>query len=260
MSDKYDDSEERVRKYLHDLPRVKAKPDFEQRLARKLAEPAPPTSGMFAWLNASGRIPLPVYSAAALVLLAIVSYYAFFRSGALPTPPITSDEISSEPAAPLDKPTGPSGKDEVPVAGKVDEHERGKQASGGDQKRKEAVYREQKPAEPVQRQQAVELSQERGLTQQSAQGVSMSRLKKGNKEVAAEESVRLQEAPATAPTVNAAPGQKAFAPQAQAKSVQAAPYAVTVETFRAALDSVHIKDSLRADSLRKAKLDSLKRK
>jgi len=206
------------------------------------------------------------------VILAIVSYYAFFRSGALPTPPVTSDEISSEPAAPPDKTIGPAGKDELSAAWKEDAHERDKQVSGGDRKRTEvghdnlakappaAMHREQKPAEAVQRQQAVELSQERGHTQQSAQGVSMSRLKKGVKEDAAEGSVKFQEAPANAPTVNFAPGQKAFAPQAQTRSVQAAPYAVTVETFKAALDSVHIKDSLRADSLRKAKLDSLKKK
>jgi len=272
MSDKYDDSEERVRKVLRDLPRVKAGPDFEQRLARRVAgaDPKGRASTMF-----SGRIPVPAYSAAAILILAVVSYYAFFRSGALPTPPITPDEIGSEPAAPpapVNKPAGPAGKDELSAALKEDDREGDKQSSAGVRKSKEevgsaptrapraAVEHGQNAKAPAQSQQSVELKQKMERTQQSAEGVSTSGLKKESQEDAAEESVGLQTAPAAAPSVSTAPGQKSFAPQMQRNSVQASPYSVTTEIFKSALDSVHIKDSLRADSLRRARLDSLKKK
>jgi hypothetical protein len=184
-----------------------------------------------------------------LVVLAIVSYYAFFRSGAVPPPPAASDEISS--ASP--KPTAPKGKDEPAGARKEDEREKKLSAPRDEPARS-------KDAEPEHAQPPVEQSQERGRTQESAEGVSKSRVYKEEKQESVRESANLPEAPANAAPANVAPGQKTFAPQRQVQSMKASPYPVTAESYLAPRDSLHIKDSLRADSLRKAKLDSLKKK
>jgi hypothetical protein len=258
MSDTDDDSEEKVRKALRDLPRVRAKPDFEQRLARKIAKNVRQDVRQDSILSyLTSRIPTSAYSAAGLVVLAIVSYYAFFRSGAIPPPPVASDEISS--ASP--KPTAPNGKDELAGARKDDERQKKLSAPRDEPARAPQI----KSAEPAHAQASAEQSQERGRTQESAEGVSKSRVYKEEKQEALRESANLPEAPANAAPANAAPanvapGQKTSAPQGQVQSMKASPYPVTAESYLATRDSLHIKDSLRADSLRKAKLDSLKKK
>jgi len=73
-----------VRRVLKNLPPVKATPDFEARLQRRLSEPERPRE--YAWWNFifPARIPAFGYSLLALAAVGIVSYYMFWRSGIAP--------------------------------------------------------------------------------------------------------------------------------------------------------------------------------
>jgi hypothetical protein len=68
------------------LPKVQASADFEQRLQRRLAGnvESPATGGWLGKFLAPRRIPVFAYSLATLVLVGVVSYFAFFRSGIVP--------------------------------------------------------------------------------------------------------------------------------------------------------------------------------
>ena len=77
-----------VDKLLKGLPKVQASADFEERLHRRIAETATdrPAGGWIKHVFGKRPIPALAYSLSTLVLVGIVSYYAFFRSGSVPTP------------------------------------------------------------------------------------------------------------------------------------------------------------------------------
>ena len=108
--------------------------------------------------------------------------------------------------------------------------------------------------------------QKEASTQESAEGVSESRVKKSTEPVAAQSAASLPESARheVAKRAYALPGQKAFtamaAPQAIAQDIKITGETSVPASFRFNADSVHIRDSIRADSLRKARiLDSLER-
>ena len=77
-----------VDKLLKGLPKVQASADFEERLHRRIAETATdrPAGGWIKHVFGTRPIPALAYSLSTLVLVGIISYYAFFRSGSVPTP------------------------------------------------------------------------------------------------------------------------------------------------------------------------------
>src|SRR5262245_35624712 len=81
-----DGESEELRKVLRGLPRAKASADFEQRLARRRARHGTAGERILRHFSPAGRIPAPAYSAAALLILGVAAYYAFFRSGNVPVP------------------------------------------------------------------------------------------------------------------------------------------------------------------------------
>jgi hypothetical protein len=93
------DNDPQMRKLLSNLPKVKAQPDFEQHLHRRIAgekDKRPPSILESLKLK---RIPMVAYSLATLVILGTIVYYAFFRSGTLPNrefPLIQKNESSSQ--------------------------------------------------------------------------------------------------------------------------------------------------------------------
>jgi hypothetical protein len=107
------DKRREVDKLLKGLQKVQASPDFEERLHRRIAETAAgrPAGGW--WIHVFGprRIPALAYSLATLVLVGIVSYYAFFRSGNVPTPQQSLNEI----------PASTQGTGAEPSSGKADD-------------------------------------------------------------------------------------------------------------------------------------------
>src|SRR6267378_6356773 len=81
-----------IRKALKKLPPVKAAPDFEARLKRRLLEPS--QEGGVAWRIFFGprRVPAFAYSLVALVAVGYFSYYMFWRTAAV-TPPVEPPEV-----------------------------------------------------------------------------------------------------------------------------------------------------------------------
>jgi hypothetical protein len=83
-----------VRRLLKELPAVKASPDFEQRLLRRIKEGAPAAAP-----DAPKRrllaVPVFAYSLLTLLLVGVISYYTFYRSS---DAPVMRDSAPREPA------------------------------------------------------------------------------------------------------------------------------------------------------------------
>jgi hypothetical protein len=75
-----------IRRALKQLPPVKAAPDFEARLHRRLGETERPEEDVRWWqrIFTPARIPAFGYSLMALVAVGFVSYYLFWHSGVAP--------------------------------------------------------------------------------------------------------------------------------------------------------------------------------
>lgn len=101
-TEEHNDNQENIRRLLKELPKVQASPDFEQRLQRRISHETTP-----GWLERffrPARIPAFAYSLTTVVVVGIISYYAFFRPGTAPRPelPPVQDSLKiaaqSEPA------------------------------------------------------------------------------------------------------------------------------------------------------------------
>src|ERR1041384_1739165 len=90
-------SEEPIRRALKKLPQVKAAPDFEARLQRRLNEPERHEGGRTRFGFIPFRVPALGYSLVALVLVGVVSYYMFWRTGVVPVS--TQEMVAPPPAA-----------------------------------------------------------------------------------------------------------------------------------------------------------------
>lgn len=83
---KHTEDDETLRRRLKESQHVKASPDFEARLQRRLNE-ARKVSSLQALLEKLGmqpRFPAYGYSIVTVLLVSVVSYYVFFRSGIAP--------------------------------------------------------------------------------------------------------------------------------------------------------------------------------
>src|ERR1041384_6849581 len=90
-------SEEPIRRALKKLPQVKAAPDFEARLQRRLNEPERHEGGRTRFGFISFRVPALGYSLVALVLVGVVNHFMFWRTGVVPVS--TQEMVAPPPAA-----------------------------------------------------------------------------------------------------------------------------------------------------------------
>jgi hypothetical protein len=93
-----------LRRFLKELPKVEAAPDFELRLRRRITSESPSPA------RVPGRIGIPAfaYSLLTLVVVTVVSYYMFFRQAEAPVVPLQAPP-PAERTAPAAQPTpGPS--------------------------------------------------------------------------------------------------------------------------------------------------------
>ncbi len=75
-----------TKKLLSNLPKIQASPDFEERLYQRISQETRSQIST-GWLKNTflpQRMPVFAYSLTALVLVGVVSYYSFFRSGIVP--------------------------------------------------------------------------------------------------------------------------------------------------------------------------------
>ncbi len=100
---KHDNDNASVRKALKESRRVKASPDFEARLQRRIAESreVPALSRFWESVRLPNRIPAFAYSLATVVVLSVASYYVFFRTGDVPKQESPRASIAEK----LEKPT-----------------------------------------------------------------------------------------------------------------------------------------------------------
>ncbi len=271
------DNGNEVKKLLRDLPRAKASPDFEARLARRMnPEDAPSRIRRLPdWLGPLRRIPAPAFSLAVVVILGGVSYYAFFRSGSMPAEQHRDlSELRQEPAKVTDQLDADNAKQKpldkasaiVEGKGERDMQSKQKKDASAD-KNEEAISHPAsssapKPAETGKDLTRAESDAKSGMTQERAQGVDESRLKKPSDEAAAQKMILTPQGAnaAAAPQMEAVPGQKEDSPISaglRKTSAMRSPQQSS-ESYLFKIDSVRIRDSIRADSLRRARADSMK--
>ncbi len=94
-----------IRKALKKLPPVKAAPDFEARLKRRLLEPAQEAGVAWRIFSGARRVPAFAFSLVALIAVGYFSYYIFWRTAVGP-PPVEEPRVPSmyravPPAPPL---------------------------------------------------------------------------------------------------------------------------------------------------------------
>src|ERR1051325_3445927 len=108
-----------IRKLLKELPKVEASADFEKRLEQRIAgDPALGSQpGWFGNLLGSHRIPAFGYSLATLVLVGVVSYYAFFRSGTVPMRPVIIEREQTISPSGTNSPQPPEGDEQLKPSG-----------------------------------------------------------------------------------------------------------------------------------------------
>ncbi len=228
QSDEKNGADPELRKILGDLPRVGATPDFEQRLQRRLAEERQRDKP----LPARGvRIPAFAYSTIAVVMVGVVSYYILVQTKFEQTPvreqqvlaPRSADTTrvvpSAEAAPPAPVRSEPAPEKKTPVKRDV-----------------AAPTRPLESSQSAERQAAAPLEK----TGEAGENVAAPAAK------AAEEvpAARKSEAPAPLP---AGAVQSVAAPQVKELQMESR------GLLKARVDSAAIRDSLRADSLRKVR-------
>lgn len=103
MNNNNDEEKNPVRKLLKDLPEMKASPDFEQRLQRRIVqEETAKEVRILGKLFRPRYVPVFSYSLVALVAVGVVSYYVFMRTEMHPP----SSMPLREPSAPAEQKTG----------------------------------------------------------------------------------------------------------------------------------------------------------
>ncbi|TLY32252.1 MAG: hypothetical protein E6K56_03800 [Ignavibacteria bacterium] len=99
-----------MRKVLKKLPPVKAAPDFEARLKRRLLEPSQESGAGWRQFFAPRRVPAFAYSLVALIAVGYFSYYIFWRTPVAP-PPVEEPAVRTTGHAappPVEEPRVPS--------------------------------------------------------------------------------------------------------------------------------------------------------
>ncbi|HEY6191135.1 MAG TPA: hypothetical protein VI215_02280 [Bacteroidota bacterium] len=122
-----DDPSDRIKRALKNLPPVKAAPDFEARLQRRLDEPERREANARWWqkIFTPERVPAFGYSLMALVAVGFVSYYMFWRSGMTPEGAVESVQAPTGRATPAPPPVLRQGES----AGGLEESNSGAAAS-----------------------------------------------------------------------------------------------------------------------------------
>ncbi len=266
-------SEDRIRRALKKLPPAKAAPDFEARLHRRIGEiegeksGAPAPIGFF-----PRRVPALGYSLVALVLVGIVSYYMFWRTGVVPVsvpgnnppppsassenakqlPPASNGQVQSEKSAEAPSPfrdeTARKKSVETPGADKRVHEER--RAASRDDRSHEVTGTAAQQAAPSIAPPESKLKEGAPLKSNAKYGVQNIEIQQNYR----------QEGPKAQSQVPQLKGVQA-APAPSARSEDALHYLYTPREFSAAAvsDTSAIRDSLYIDSLKRAlkTLDSL---
>ena len=265
---------EKVKRTLQSAPRIKAAPDFEERLFRRIEAERNETRkpSFLGSLFTAWRVPSIAYSIATLVILGVVVYTAFFRSGSLPTQEMISGERQespvNKPIANGQPPSAVSPSSAIPSTSQAQKDD-GMKESGEIQRAKAPLSSGTPQSQSVQpgrqdgmnelKKAQADGGRQAGNAQQQAEGVSAVRMQ--NAEESAAQAVQLSTKEKTDSAVrsiqNLSPGQT-YTPHATMESRKVEPYLYrTVSAQEMYYDSLRRLDSLRADSIKRARLDSL---
>lgn len=275
-----------VKKLLGNLRRIGAAEDFEQRLAGRIRKERSPSP--FRMTVEKFGMPLPAfsYSLATIIVLGIVSYYTLFRSGTIR---VNDQSFRSESAKEIASAPRDGYAEEKGGASKKKEDQSEAQPSGSgrfdgqgaprltsvEEHLRSAVEMDKPQTTPSagmeskdNRQDLQSLSRQSQIKnevsrQEVAEGIAKSRIKEAEAPSPAAQNAPSISQPAAGVHVlsKAAPGKQSVSQQtfsSPATQNMKMPVAESISFSVASPDSIHLRDSLRLDSLRRARADSLK--